>query len=264
MTGRSSVSVIVPCHDASATLARSLDSVARQTKPPVEVILVNDASSDATGDVMRELAGRPWPFTLRLASLPENRGPGEARNAGWAMVDRSIRYIAFLDADDLWRPWKLERQIGWMECHAEIDWTAHRCGVLGRDLAPEPIGDTPRATRLSRSRLLVRNFVATPAVVVRATVAERFRPGWRWSEDLMLWLDWLDRGHTAAFLDDTLAFLGRPPMSPGGATGHRRRMFAGELRVIDTLVRERRMTPLLGYGWRAFAAARYLRRLVIS
>ena len=264
MIGGSPVSVIVPCHDASATLARAVDSVARQTTPPLEVILVDDASRDATADVMKDLTRRSWPFTLRTTSLATNRGPGEARNVGWALADPRSRYVAFLDADDLWLPRKLAEQIGWMDRHPTIDWTAHRCGVLGGDPPSDPIGDTLRATRLSRSRLLLRNGVATPTVVVRAAVTERFRPGWRWCEDLMLWVDWLDHGHAGAMLDAPLAQLGRPPMSSGGATGNRRAMYEGEQRVIDTLLRERRMSPLLACGWRVFARARYLRRLVIS
>lgn len=264
MTGGFPVSVIVPCHDASATLARAVDSVARQTTSPLEVILVDDASQDATADAMRDFARRSWPFTLRTTSLAENRGPGEARNIGWALADPRARYIAFLDADDLWLPRKLEQQIGWMDRHPAIDWTAHWCGVLGGDSPMDTIGYTLRAMRLSRSRLLLRNGVATPTVVVRAALTERFRPGWRRCEDLMLWVDWLDHGHAGVMLDAPLALLGRPPMSTGGATGNRWAMYQGERRVIDTLLSERRMSPLVACGWRVFACARYLRRLVIS
>ncbi len=257
------VSVIVPCHRAAATIARAVESVAAQTAAPAEVILVDDASPDATGDAIAVLRERSWPFALRTTRLVENRGPGEARNEGWDLVAAESRYVAFLDADDVWLPCKLERQIAWMQSNENVAWTAHRCGVMGGAVVPElPAGVA--AVPITRTGLLACNTVATPTVVVRATVQRRFRPGWRMCEDLMLWLDWLDGGDRGMMLDATLVLLGRRPTTRGGATGDLPAMYAGERRVIDTLVNERRLAPLAALAWRGYAWARYQRRRGIA
>lgn len=264
MTRHASASVVVPCHDAGATIVRAVESVAAQTVAPAEVILVDDASRDGTAGVIDTLCGQRWPFVLRATRLAVNRGPGEARNEGWARVAATSTHIAFLDADDIWLPGKLECQLAWMETHHDVAWSAHRCGVVGGPAPREQDCARVTATPITRASLLRRNSVATPTVVVRAEVRERFRPGWRWCEDLMLWIDWLDRGHRGVMLDATLAMLGRRPTTSGGATGNRRAMYSGERRVIETLARERRLTPFAAVAWRAYAWARYMRRQVIA
>ncbi|MFM7244086.1 MAG: glycosyltransferase family 2 protein [Planctomycetaceae bacterium] len=264
MIRHATASVVVPCHDAEATVVRAVESVAAQTVAPAEVILVDDASRDGTAGVIDTLCGRRWPFVLRATRLAVNRGPGEARNEGWARVADGSTYVAFLDADDIWLPRKLECQLAWMEAHDDVAWSAHRCGVLGSSAAPEQDCSGVTAMPITRTSLLRRNSVATPTVVVRAEVRDRFRPGWRWCEDLMLWIDWLDHGHRGVMLDATLAMLGRRPKTSGGATGNRRAMYSGERRVVDTLASERRLTPFAACAWRGYAWVRYLRRRVIA
>jgi len=254
------VTVIVPCHDSEATIENALDSIAAQTQPPFEVIVVDDASVDSTPAVLKRCETRRWPFRLRTVRLPDNRGPGEARNAGWSLVDESRRYVAFLDADDAWLSEKLERQVAWMERHPDVAWTSHRCSVPGAHAGTSPGQPDIRAVPITRRGLLSRNAVATPTVVARNSVRGRFRGGWRHCEDLMLWLDWLDDGATGVMLDETWAALGRRPGSKGGATGDLAAMYRGEVQVIRTLVAERRMSSLESAVWRVYAWLRYLRR----
>ena len=258
------VSVIVPCHDAAQTIERAIGTVAAQTRLPTEVIAVDDASVDATAELLARMARQAWPFRFEAITLPENRGAAGARNAGWARADEAAAYIAFLDADDLWLPEKLERQIAWMEGRQEIAWTAHRCCVMGG--APSyPLGGSIQSTApLTTRRLLARNSVATPTVVVRRGVRGRFRRGWRHCEDLMLWLDWLEEGARGQMLDVTLAELGRVPTSPGGSTGDLAAMYQGERRVISTLAAEGRLPELEAAAWHGYAWLRYLRRRVRS
>lgn len=255
------VSAIVPCHNAEATVERALESIADQTRPPAQVILVDDASADGTADVLRQWAERRWPFACTAMTLSMNKGPGEARNAGWEVIGDRTRYVAFLDADDVWLPRKLERQIGWMEEHPDVAWTAHRCTVLGgRLMRPRDDASPLNITAITRRSLLARNAVATPTVVVRTATRGRFRVGWRHCEDLMLWLDWLDDGGRGVMLDLPLAALGRPPTTPGGSTGDRAAMYRGEQRVIGTLAAEGRMSDAEALAWRGYAWLRYQRR----
>ena len=104
------VSVVTPAFNAAASIERVVRSVAAQSVPVLEHIVVDDGSSDGT---MGELGRLKHQFPhLQVISLPR-RGAARARNAGIEMAQG--RYIAFLDADDEWLPDKLERQIGFME-----------------------------------------------------------------------------------------------------------------------------------------------------
>jgi len=99
----SSVSAIVPTHNRAATLRRALASVFSQTRPPDEVIVVDDASTDATADVLRDFP------TARVVRLDRNGGAANARNEG--VRHATGEFVAFLDSDDVWLSHKLELQL---------------------------------------------------------------------------------------------------------------------------------------------------------
>jgi glycosyltransferase involved in cell wall biosynthesis len=259
---RLAVSVVMPCYNAEATVVRAVESIAAQSAPPLEVIAVDDGSSDATATLLTALAATPRPFALRTVMLGENRGAAEARNVGLDHVSPAAEYIAFQDADDVWLPWKLHRQIEWMEGHPACSWTAHRSRVAGVGPPQRPGRGELNATPITRRGLLLRNAVATPTVVVRRSVPTRFRPGWRHCEDLMLWLDWLDAGHEGCMLEETMLLLGRTPCSPGGSTGNLEAMHRGEEQVLRTLVSERRLDRGRERLWRGYGKIRYLLRML--
>lgn len=97
-----SISVIVPCHDAAAFLQPAIESILAQTHPALEVIVVDDGSTDGSARIA-ESFGPP----VRVIRQ-ENRGESAARNRG--IEAAKAEWVAFLDADDLWLPTKLERQ----------------------------------------------------------------------------------------------------------------------------------------------------------
>jgi glycosyltransferase involved in cell wall biosynthesis len=99
------VSVVIPVFNGEQTIKRALDSVFAQTFSNIEVIVVDDASSDRT----IELAARYSSDRLNIIRSSENRGAGAARNKGIAAARG--RWVAFLDSDDAWKPDKLARQI---------------------------------------------------------------------------------------------------------------------------------------------------------
>jgi glycosyltransferase involved in cell wall biosynthesis len=105
------VSVVIPVYNAERFIAETIDSVLNQSYLDYEIILVDDGSTDRTTAICRRYA-REYPDKVRFFRQ-SNSGPGRARNLGIKMAVG--RYIAFLDADDLWMPRKLEKQVRYME-----------------------------------------------------------------------------------------------------------------------------------------------------
>lgn len=101
------VSIIIPVYNREASIRRSIDSALEQTYTPLEVIVVDDGSTDRTVSIVEEYGNQ-----IRLVRQA-NQGPSAARNAGVAHSMGEI--LSFLDSDDSWRPEKLERQVRLME-----------------------------------------------------------------------------------------------------------------------------------------------------
>lgn len=104
------VSIIIPVHNAAPFLRDTAASIISQDHDDIEVIFINDASTDGSEDVLKELCGKDG-FTCYSSDEP--LGAAKARNTG---IEKAAgRYIAFLDADDLWEPEKLSLQLKFME-----------------------------------------------------------------------------------------------------------------------------------------------------
>ena len=96
---RFTISVVVPAYNAASTLRQTLASVAGQTRQPDEVIIVNDASTDATVEVARSFGDV---LHIRVVEQPQNAGVGMARRAGLEAATSDA--ISFVDSDDVWLP----------------------------------------------------------------------------------------------------------------------------------------------------------------
>lgn len=105
------MSVVIPTYNQPFFLREALDSVLAQTFKDVEIIVVDDGSTDGTGELLKQYGDR-----IRLTTQ-ENQGIGCARNRG--MDEARGRFIAFLDHDDLWHPEKLGIQVTYMQAHPE-------------------------------------------------------------------------------------------------------------------------------------------------
>ncbi len=115
MTAAALVSVIIPVYNGERYLGAALESVLAQTYRPVEIIVVDDGSTDDTAQVVRTFARRcavPLHYFCQ-----ENQGHAAARNRGIAKAAGDLS--AFLDCDDLWLPHKLERQVALLQQSAE-------------------------------------------------------------------------------------------------------------------------------------------------
>jgi glycosyltransferase involved in cell wall biosynthesis len=107
------VSIVIPCHNMSTPLRDALDSVLAQTYVEWECIVVDDGSEDDIQAVVKGYRSRDCRFKYMAHSAP--RGPSAARNTG---IHTSIgKFVAFLDADDVWRELKLEKQVKSLEAN---------------------------------------------------------------------------------------------------------------------------------------------------
>jgi glycosyltransferase involved in cell wall biosynthesis len=112
------VSVIVPTYNRAYCLGGAIDSALRQTHADVEVVVIDDGSTDDTRHMIESRYGAEPRVVYHYQ---ENRGISGARNAG---LDRATGdYIALLDSDDTWSPWKLEVQLACMRAHPELGMT---------------------------------------------------------------------------------------------------------------------------------------------
>ncbi len=240
------VAVVIPCYRCASTLDRAVRSVLAQSCLPREVWLVDDASDDdgRTGRAIAELVER---FADRLAihslSLPENRGPGSARNLAWEATEQD--FVAFLDADDAWHPKKLALQYAWMAGHRDVVLSGHRsirCDVLEDITGPVP--ERLESFDVGLHGLIFRNLFQTRTVMVRRDVPHRFPEGRRYSEDYLLWLRLVGDGGGAVFLDAVLACSFKADFGDHGLTAGLWAMEKGELENYRILLEEGRLGRL--------------------
>lgn len=167
------VSVVIPSYNSAPYLRQTLESVRRQTFPDWEIIVVDDCSTDMSPGLVEDLARRDE--RVRLLRLERNAGrPAVPRNAG-VQAARGT-YVAFLDADDLWHPQKLEIQMQVMREHGvrfvssavyrfrdEAEISRLREFRIDRETAAT-------TTAIDHRRLLRKNSIPTSSVLAERTL----------------------------------------------------------------------------------------------
>ena len=146
------VSAVIPAFNAESFIAEAVSSVLAQTYRPVECIVVDDGSTDGTAEVVRSFGSE-----VRLVTQP-NKGVANARNSGAAVANGA--FLAFLDADDVWMPNKLEKQMILLEDNSSLGLVYS--GVLEVDEALRPIGQVepaPPGSALRNTLLLEQPWI---------------------------------------------------------------------------------------------------------
>lgn len=192
------VSVIIPTHNYGRFLRAAIESVQAQTVSDLEIIVVDDASSDNTSEILASIADP----RMRVFRLETSQGVSVARNTG--IEHARGEYIAFLDADDLWVPEKLELQLALIEENPEVNFVfanAMRFGPCGElpytvfDYCPE-LASLGKRTALGGRGWVIEDsaFALTKVrylptwiqtVLIRRSAVEdlRFAAGMRIAED---------------------------------------------------------------------------------
>jgi teichuronic acid biosynthesis glycosyltransferase TuaG len=255
------VSVIVPCFNCAQTLERAIASIASQTLKPAEIILVDDASTDSSGQAIERVRDGYDHNWIRAVTLKENSGPATARNMAW---DAALQpYLAFLDADDAWHPKKIEVQWTFMNTHPDIDLCAHGFHEQGTDRVIDNTLNPHHHQLLTCAKLLVSNRLATRTVMLKRDVNYRFRNGKRYAEDYLLWLQIACDGKKVALLDATLAYAYKAPYGAAGLSARLWEMEKGELETYTILVQQKRINRLLLAVLSVYSYLKYIRRVIL-
>lgn len=151
------ISVVVPCHNQGHYLGEAIASVFRSARKDVEVIVVDDGSTDDTVRVAESFSG------TRCVSQP-NSGLARARNRG--LQESTGRYVVFLDADDALAPGGLDVGVAELVAHPTAAFVFGRCRMMAEDGTLVATGNEPRVERDHYRELLKRNYIWMPATVM--------------------------------------------------------------------------------------------------
>lgn len=194
-------SIVIPVYNAAPYIRETIASVRAQTDHEWELILVDDHSTDGSVEIIKEIISSSGEM-MSLVELEDGGSAAKARNAG---IDHALgRYIAFLDADDLWDSNKLAHTLAFMKKHnAAFAFTSYAFG----DAAGRPTGKEVRVPEtLTFDEALTRTVIFTSTVIFDTQqIAKKWiRMPEIESEDTATWWRILRKGVTAYGLNEVL------------------------------------------------------------
>ncbi|MBK9050653.1 MAG: glycosyltransferase [Chloroflexi bacterium] len=200
MTAAPLVSVIIPTYNHARFVVQAVQSVLAQTYPHVEVIVVDDGSTDGTVQVLE-----PWAGRIRVVRQ-NNAGVSAARNHGFALAQGT--YLTFLDADDLFLPDKLTRDVALLEGDLAVGMAYCSWRYVAED-GEQVLGELrPQKAGHLLEDLLLRRFHCVPgAATIRREALERvglFAEHCPAAADTDLWVRLAYAGYTFACVDEPL------------------------------------------------------------
>ncbi|NBT57872.1 glycosyltransferase family 2 protein [bacterium] len=227
------ISIVIPCFRAEKFLSQTLETVARQSYPHWELLVVEDGSQDSTESIVKNFQSKNPTKDVRYFRLDKTRGPSAARNEG--IRNSKGVWVAFLDSDDLWKPEHLKTLLACAEkkssdlCYCSVDFFDSESGnVLGL------WGPTEDDLECFPETLYLRNFILPSGVMVKkASLEEKAfdeAPEIQSCEDHDLWMTMLRRGSSFSWTPDIKVSYRKN--HPGAATSNRERMFRADLAVM--------------------------------
>ncbi|MFI1744768.1 glycosyltransferase family 2 protein [Thalassobellus sediminis] len=196
------VSIITPMFNSEAFISETINSVLKQTYKNWELLLIDDNSQDKTLSIVQEYI-KNYP-QIKLLKNDTNQGAAISRNKGIDFAKGD--YIAFLDADDLWKPEKLESQIKFMQtencdvCYSSYELIKENGEFLNKKVKALP--------HLSYNKLLKSNYIGNLTGIYNAKVLGKIKtPDLRKRQDWLLWLAAIKKsGKKALSIQESLAY----------------------------------------------------------
>ncbi len=192
------VSVITPAYNAAAYIAETIESVLAQTYSNWEMIIVNDCSTDNTAAVAASYVQRD--ARISFYTLEKNSGASAARN--YAISKAKGRYIAFLDADDLWKRDKLQRQTEFMLRH-NYAFTFTSYEIFHEGSSKRKVFRA--VPRITYKQYLKNTIIGNLTVMMDCSQIKNITVQEGFLEDVLTWMYYLKQGYTAYGLKENLA-----------------------------------------------------------
>jgi glycosyltransferase involved in cell wall biosynthesis len=219
------VSVIMPCFNHARYVGESIKSVLSQTERDLELIIVDDASTDGSRKIIE--ATRAGDERIKPIYHDTNQGASQARNS--ALKIASGKYIAFCDADDLWLPHKLEVQLEGLEPYPEVAVIYADSLIINGE--GKPIGDRfsyrypipGNGSGYLFKTLCIRNFINIQSALLRRwciTEENYFDPNIQWVEDWWFWVQ-IAQGNYFIYNPEALGFYRVHERSSASSAGQR-------------------------------------------
>ena len=193
------ISIIVPVYNSSKFIKKTVESVTNQTITTWELILIDDASTDDSSQIIANFTKKD--IRIKAIHLKKNQGAGIARNIG--IKNSSGRYIAFLDSDDLWHPKKLEKQLSFMiNNDYPLTYTNYKKIKESGDI----ITQIELPNKVDYKKMLKSNYMPCLTVIYDTKYfGKQCMPEIRKRQDYGLWLELLKKVNYAYCLQEDLA-----------------------------------------------------------
>ena len=205
------VSIIVPVYHAEQFIEETLDSVRAQSYENWELVLVVDGADDPTVPVIESYIRSKKEERIRLFVQEVNKGAAHARNRG--LAEARGRYISYVDADDIWKPDKIEKELAvMMEKEAAFVFSGYEFA----DESGKGTGKVVRVREVMEYRDALKNTtIFTSTVMFDTTKIEKdfLQMPIMKSEDTALWWKVLKAGYKAYGVDEALVYYRRPAKS---------------------------------------------------
>ena len=193
------VSVIMPCYNMEKFIAYTIESVQQQTYPHWELLIVDDTSTDRTAEIVKSHQNQD--DRIHFIVKPKHSGIADTRNQCLKMAKG--RFLAFLDADDVWHPEKLEQQLQFMtERKIGFSYSSYDCV----DEQGNPLEKMVKsAGNLDHDAYMHNTIIGCSTVMIDTTIiGDVFVPNFRTSEDTATWLNILKKGFLAYAIEQPL------------------------------------------------------------
>ncbi len=260
---RPKVSVIIPLYNLKHYIKEAIDSVLNQTYPKIEIIIVDDGSTDNPETVLNEYRNR-----IKVIRQ-ENEGLASARNTG--IKNSEGEYLVFLDADDYICPNKIETEIEILEKHPKIGWVYEKSLTIDEnkriirklpDIAIKPTEQPPQGKIFHK--LLLENLMPVNAVMIRRKVIDvgMFDESLTSYEDWDFWIR-VSAKYEVKYINKPLAFV---RFRPDSMQRNTIRFCLNKIRVINKACRlypeliypyKHRLNKMLAYTHNSLGAEYY-------
>lgn len=258
-----SVSAIIPCFNSRETIQRALQSVVDQTVQILEIICIDDDSTDDTVSIIRKFAQENLTIPIQVIENATNSGAGYSRNQAWDLAKGD--YVAFLDSDDAWLKNKIFTQYSWMNSHPEVSVSGHTHIIFNNDDITIPAIDENNlaVTYVSKLFMLMRSPFITPSIMVKRSVSHRFKFDKRYCEDYLLLAEMIMNDRKVVKINIPLVLLFKEAYGVSGLSGNTREMLAGEIEVYNILVKNSNLSIIYSYLLIFWSLIKYTRRAMI-